>query len=149
MENTLQLMPSSLVSLADEECQVLKHSAQWMETIDPTVAAMQALFTSSKEGLAKFCQLLATNPSGSSPLLKTFWRYIPSKVISFTFVPSAVEMVDGYVPILMTCINLCPSENTMMMGIHDMDQEFSPLTMTITLMIIMVQEDILLLMIEI
>ena len=40
MENKLALMPSNLVTLADEECQVLKHSSQWVETIDPSVAAM-------------------------------------------------------------------------------------------------------------
>jgi hypothetical protein len=31
MENTLQLTPSLLVTMADGECQVLKHSAQWVK----------------------------------------------------------------------------------------------------------------------
>lgn len=57
MENKLALTPSSLVSLADEECQVLRHSNQWVETIDPSITAMQAL--------------LQTNTIGSKELLKT------------------------------------------------------------------------------
>jgi hypothetical protein len=61
MENSLTLTPSTLVSMADEECQVLKHSCQWVETIDPSVAAMQAMFQTNKEGSAKFFQTLAAN----------------------------------------------------------------------------------------
>jgi hypothetical protein len=29
--------------MADEECQILKHSQQWVETIDPSVVGLQAL----------------------------------------------------------------------------------------------------------
>jgi hypothetical protein len=35
MESSLALTPSSLLTLADEETQILKHSGQWVETIDP------------------------------------------------------------------------------------------------------------------
>jgi hypothetical protein len=61
MESTIPITPSTLVSMADEECQVLKHSSQWVETIDPSVAAMQAMIQADKEGSAKFFQTLATN----------------------------------------------------------------------------------------
>jgi hypothetical protein len=44
-ENTLQLTPASLVLKADQEHQILKHAGQWVETIDPSVAAMQAQLT--------------------------------------------------------------------------------------------------------
>jgi len=42
-EGTLQLTPTTLVTKADQECQVLQHAGQWVETIDPSVVAMQAL----------------------------------------------------------------------------------------------------------
>jgi hypothetical protein len=41
MENKLKFNPSSLATLADQECQVLKHANQWLEMIDLSVAAMQ------------------------------------------------------------------------------------------------------------
>jgi len=53
MENSLKLNPITLVTLADEECQVLKHSSQWVETIDPSVTAMQALFQTTTQGTTK------------------------------------------------------------------------------------------------
>ncbi len=43
MENKLKLTSNKLVTMADEECQILKHSHQWVETIDPSIVAMQAL----------------------------------------------------------------------------------------------------------
>jgi hypothetical protein len=61
MENKLKLSPSSLVTLADQECQVLKHANQWVETIDPSVAAMQALLQTNKEGSAQIFKRLAAN----------------------------------------------------------------------------------------
>jgi hypothetical protein len=61
MENKLKLSPSSLVTLADQECQVLKHANQWVETIDPSVAAMQALLQTNKEGSAQIFKTLAAN----------------------------------------------------------------------------------------
>jgi hypothetical protein len=42
MENKLSTTPMKLVAMADDECQILKHSHQWVETIDPSIAAMQA-----------------------------------------------------------------------------------------------------------
>jgi hypothetical protein len=61
MENKLKLTPSSLVTLADEECQVLKHANQWVETIDPSIVAMQALFHNNKEGSANIFKSLTAN----------------------------------------------------------------------------------------
>jgi hypothetical protein len=61
MENKLKLTPSSLVTLADEECQVLKHANQWVETIDPSIVVMQALLHTSKEGSATIFKSLAAN----------------------------------------------------------------------------------------
>ncbi len=50
MENTLKLAPQTLVTMADTECQVLKHSNQWVKTIDPSIAAMQAMVRSHQSG---------------------------------------------------------------------------------------------------
>jgi hypothetical protein len=50
MENKLHTSPSQLVKLADEECQILKHSHQWVETIDPLVLGLQAMFQSTNKG---------------------------------------------------------------------------------------------------
>jgi hypothetical protein len=61
MENKLKLTPSSLVTMADEECQVLKHANQWVETIDPSIVAMQARLHSNKEGSATIFKSLALN----------------------------------------------------------------------------------------
>jgi hypothetical protein len=61
MESSLALTPSSLLTLADEETQILKHSGQWVETIDPSIAALQAMITSNKDGSLKFFQTLAAN----------------------------------------------------------------------------------------
>jgi hypothetical protein len=36
MESTSKLAPTELVTMADEESQVLKHSNQWVETIFPS-----------------------------------------------------------------------------------------------------------------
>ncbi len=36
MESTSKLAPTELVTMADEESQVLKHSNQWVETINPS-----------------------------------------------------------------------------------------------------------------
>ncbi len=45
--------------MANQECQVLKHANQWVETIDPSIVTMQALFQTSKEGSANFFKALA------------------------------------------------------------------------------------------
>lgn len=63
MENKLRLTPSSLDTMADDECQVLKHANQWVETIDPSVVAMQALLHTNKEGSANIFKSLAANLS--------------------------------------------------------------------------------------
>jgi hypothetical protein len=61
MENKLNLTPSSLVTMANEECQVLKHANQWVEIIDPSIVAMQALISSNREGSAHLFKSLAAN----------------------------------------------------------------------------------------
>jgi hypothetical protein len=61
MENKLALTPSTLVTLADEECQVLRHSNQWVETIDPSIAAMQAMLQTNTAGSKQFLQTLSAN----------------------------------------------------------------------------------------
>jgi len=43
MENTLQLLLMKFITIANEDCQILKHSNQWVETIDPLVMAMQVM----------------------------------------------------------------------------------------------------------
>ena len=63
MENTLHMSPSQLVRLADEECQILKHSLQWVETIDPSVLGLQALFQSTNQGNSSLFETLAANLS--------------------------------------------------------------------------------------
>jgi hypothetical protein len=45
----------------DQECQVLKHANQWVEMIDPSVAVMQALCQTNKEGSAHLFKALAAN----------------------------------------------------------------------------------------
>ena len=63
MESSLKLTPIKLVTLADEECQVLKHFGQWVETIDPSIVAMQALLQSTTQGTAKVFKELTANLS--------------------------------------------------------------------------------------
>jgi hypothetical protein len=46
MERKLKLTPLTLVTMADEEFQVLKHSHQWVENIDPSIVAMKATLQS-------------------------------------------------------------------------------------------------------
>jgi len=60
-ENTLALTLSSLISKADKECQILWHAGQWVETIDPLVAAMQALLQQTKSKSGDLLQSLAAN----------------------------------------------------------------------------------------
>jgi hypothetical protein len=45
MEGKLALTPLKLLRLADEESQILKHSNQWVETIDPSISTLQAFVT--------------------------------------------------------------------------------------------------------
>jgi hypothetical protein len=66
MENKMQLTPTSLVTMADEESQVLKHSNQWVEMIDPSVLAMQAMVQMHHSGSADVFWTLAAHFSGMS-----------------------------------------------------------------------------------
>ena len=60
MENSLQLMAMTLITMADEECQILKHSKQWVETIDPTIVAMKELLQGTEnDSKALYEQLMA------------------------------------------------------------------------------------------
>jgi hypothetical protein len=60
-EGTLVLTPTLLATKADQECQILKHASQWVETIDPSVVAMQAMFQTTKNHSGAVFQSLAAN----------------------------------------------------------------------------------------
>jgi len=60
-EGTLVLTPTILATKADQECQILKHAGQWVETIDPSVVAMQAIFQTTKNRSGPIFQSLAAN----------------------------------------------------------------------------------------
>lgn len=60
MENKLSTTLAKLVAMADDECQVLKPSHQWVEIIDQSIAAMQAAFqTTNGQSLENFKSLAA------------------------------------------------------------------------------------------
>jgi len=61
MESSLKLTTIKLVSLANQECQVLKHSGQWVST--PSIVAMQAMLHSTTLGTAKVFEQLTVNLS--------------------------------------------------------------------------------------
>jgi len=61
MENTLIISPTSLITMADEESQILRHSNQWVETIDPSVVAMKALFQGNLTGTQTLFQQIQAN----------------------------------------------------------------------------------------
>lgn len=63
MENTFKVSPLQLVSMADEECQILKHSNQWVETIDPSIVAMKALFQGNMIGANTLIEQLTAHLS--------------------------------------------------------------------------------------
>jgi hypothetical protein len=63
MENKLKLTSNKLVTMADEECQILKHFHQWVETIDPSIVAMQALIQSTSGQSNDILKSLAANLS--------------------------------------------------------------------------------------
>jgi hypothetical protein len=50
MENSLQLSPMTLLTMADEDFQILKHSNQRVEAIDPSVVAMKAMLQGTESG---------------------------------------------------------------------------------------------------
>jgi hypothetical protein len=78
LENTLSLTPSTLVSKADQECQMLTHTGQWVETIDPSVVAMQAMFHQSKAKTGDVFTNLAANFSQITQRQKEIARSIRS-----------------------------------------------------------------------
>jgi len=61
MESTLAVSPMTLVTMADEECQILRHSNQWVEMIDPSVVAMKALFQDNITGTQMLFHQIPTN----------------------------------------------------------------------------------------
>jgi hypothetical protein len=61
LENKLTLTPSNLVLQADQECQILTHAGQWVETIDPSIVAMQGLIHQNKTKSNDIFQALAAN----------------------------------------------------------------------------------------
>jgi len=71
MENTLHTSPSQLVKMADEECQILKHSQQWVETIDPSVVGLQALLQTTTQGHTTLFESLAANLSSLTKMQQT------------------------------------------------------------------------------
>jgi len=60
-ESTLSLTPQSLVLKADQERQILIHAGQWVETIDPSITAMQASLQAAKLQSGELLQSLAAN----------------------------------------------------------------------------------------
>jgi isopenicillin N synthase-like dioxygenase len=61
MENSLKLLPTLLITMADNECQVLQHSNQWVETIDPSVVAMKAFLQNTTTGSTSILKTLAAH----------------------------------------------------------------------------------------
>jgi len=61
MENTLIISPTSLMTMADEEIQILRHSNQWVETIEPSVVAMKVLFQGNLTGTQTLFQQIQAN----------------------------------------------------------------------------------------
>lgn len=61
MENSLKLSPTLLITMADNECQILKHSNQWVETIDPSVVAMQANLHNKKTDTTSLLETVVAN----------------------------------------------------------------------------------------
>jgi len=61
LEGKLSLTPLTLVRMADEETQVLKHSQQWVDTIYPSVSALQAFITEQNTALRQILQQLTAN----------------------------------------------------------------------------------------
>jgi hypothetical protein len=72
MENKLQTSPFKLVKMADDECQILKHSLQWVETIDPSVVVMQAVFQATTQGNTDLFQSIAANLSALTKMQQPY-----------------------------------------------------------------------------
>jgi hypothetical protein len=54
-----------LITMVDDKCQVLKHSQQWVETIDPSILALQAMMQTSTSSSADILKTLAAHFSKS------------------------------------------------------------------------------------
>ncbi len=50
--------------MADEECQILKHSNQWVETIDPSIVTMKALVQGNAQGTTALLAQLSAHLTG-------------------------------------------------------------------------------------
>jgi hypothetical protein len=61
MESSLKVSPMKLVSLANEECQILKHSNQWVETIDPKIVVMKGLVQENVQAATAFLEQLSAH----------------------------------------------------------------------------------------
>jgi hypothetical protein len=61
MEGKLSLTPMQLAQMADEESQILRHSNQWVETIDPMLTAFQALLQQGDTSLTSHLQSFLAN----------------------------------------------------------------------------------------
>jgi hypothetical protein len=69
MEGKLSLMPLQLVQMADEESQILRHSNQWVETIDPTLTALQAITQQADSTVSSQLHIFLANLSRLTQLL--------------------------------------------------------------------------------
>lgn len=68
MENSLKISTMKLVSMADEECQILRHSNQWVETIDPSIVAMKAILQGTTQGTTALLKQLSAHLSSLKKL---------------------------------------------------------------------------------
>jgi hypothetical protein len=128
MENTLTLTPSTLVSMANEEYQVLKHSSQWVETIAPLVAAMQAMIQSNKKESTKFFQTLAAN--FTDPRSRVMLTETSDHLAGIAMVATPIQ--TGYLPLPMTSVSLGPFEaanGTIVQIVVIMEDGFAPILM--------------------
>ncbi len=84
-EQKMTLTSTSLVQKADQEVQILQHAGQWVETIDPSVTAMQAMLSDTKLKSGELFQSLVANLSQHSQRGRDFQRSSRSQTKSSTF----------------------------------------------------------------
>jgi hypothetical protein len=60
-ENKLSLTPQTLVSKADQECQILTQAGQWAETIDPSITALQATLQATTQQSGELLKTIVAN----------------------------------------------------------------------------------------
>ncbi len=75
MESTLHLTPKPLLHTADEECQILCHSHQWVDMIDRTVSALQAALTTNMAQSNELFQKIAAPFSLTAPNHRANGKY--------------------------------------------------------------------------